>query len=137
MERASSKHNPRVDDQMAHEVRGQVQGGVAGARAEEWREPEPAGEDQPEPTMIPAGHRPGGAPPGLTVDEAEGRSRLGRYVDLSVLPTDRDGLVRSAQENNAPDDVVAELRRLPAGTTYRTVSEAWGALGHLNEEHRW
>lgn len=137
MERGSSKHNPRVDDQMASEVRGQVQGSVAGGRAEEWHEPEPPGEDQPEPTMIPAGHRRGGAPPGLTADEAEARSRLGRWVDLSALPADRETLVRSAEKNNAPDAVVAELRRLPAGTTYRTVSEAWGALGHLNEEHRW
>jgi hypothetical protein len=137
MERGSSKHGPRLDEEMAHEVRGQVQSGGSGARAEEWREAEPAGEDQPEATWIPGGHRPGGAPPGLTVDEAEERSQLGRYLDPSVLPADRDALRRNAEENQAPDVVVAELDRLPSGMTFRTVSEVWAALGGDNEERRW
>ena len=35
MERGSSKHSPRVDEQMSQEVLGTVQG-IAGGRAEEW-----------------------------------------------------------------------------------------------------
>jgi hypothetical protein len=137
MDRGSSKHGPRVDEAMAHEVRGQMQAGGAGARAEEWREPEPPGEDQPEASWIPGGERPGGAPPGLTVDEAEQRSQLGRYLDLSVLPADRDGLRRNAEENRAPDVVLAEVERLPSGTTFHTVSQVWAALGGDNEQRRW
>jgi hypothetical protein len=36
MERGSSKHSPRVDEEMKQEVLGTVQG-IAGGRAEEWK----------------------------------------------------------------------------------------------------
>jgi len=137
MERGNTKHGPRLDEEMAQEVRGLVQGGPAGSRAEEWREPEPAGEDQPEATAIPDGERPGGAPAPLTGEEVEERSRLGRYIPLSALPGDRDSLRRAASEAEAPDEVLAELDRLPAGERYETVSQIWAALGYENESHRW
>lgn len=56
MDRGNSKHSPRVDEQMSQEVNGLVQGpGTGGSRVDESRQPEPAGEDQPEPTTAPAG----------------------------------------------------------------------------------
>ncbi|MBX6721768.1 MAG: DUF2795 domain-containing protein [Dactylosporangium sp.] len=137
MERGNTKHGPNVDDQMAHEVRGLLQGGPMDGRGEEWREPEPPGEDQPEATAIPAGERRGGAPAPLTAEEVEARSQLGRYIPLSALPGDRDSLLRAAQESEAPDAVLAELGRLPAGRDFETVSQVWAALGHTNEERRW
>jgi hypothetical protein len=136
MERGNSKHGPRLDDEMAREVRGTVQG-VAGSRAEEWREPEPAGEDQPEATGVPAGDRRSGVPQGMTSEEVEQRSELGRYIDLSALPAERDALRRTAEKNHAPDEVLDELARLPAGRTFETVSEVWAVLGHANETTRW
>lgn len=136
MERGNSKHGPRLDEAMAREVRGTVQG-VSGSRAEEWREPEPAGEDQPEAAEVTAGDRRSGAPQGMTTEEVEQRSELGRYLDLSALPADREGLRRTAEKNNAPDVVLDELVRLPAGRTFETVSEVWAALGHANETKRW
>ena len=57
MDRGSSKHSPRVDDQMAGEVRGTVQG-TAGARAEEWKMAEPSGEDQPQVSLVPEASHP-------------------------------------------------------------------------------
>lgn len=136
MDRGNSKHGPRLDDEMAREVRGTVQG-VAGSRAEEWREPEPAGEDQPEATGVPAGDRRSGAPQGMTNEEVEQRSELGRYLDLSALPADRGALRRTAERYNAPDAVLDELDRLPADRTFGTVSEVWAVLGHVNETERW
>jgi hypothetical protein len=130
MERGNTKHGPRLDDEMAHEVRGLVQGAPADSRVEEFRDPEPSGEDQPEPR----GHLAGGAPPGMTYEEVEERSRLGRYIPRSSLPGDREALVIGASQLNAPDDVLAELARLPAGETFQTVNEVWAALGHHNEE---
>ncbi|WP_433301324.1 DUF2795 domain-containing protein [Actinoplanes sp. CA-030573] len=111
-----NKHGARIDDRMSDEVRGEVQG-VPGGRAEEWHMAEPAGEDQPQPTER------------LDVDENEEFSRLGRYIGLSALPGDRDKLRRSAQDLLAPDDILADLDRLPAGTEFRTVVEIWQALG--------
>ena len=114
MERGSNKHSPRVDDQMAQEIRGTVQG-TAGARAEEWKMAEPSGEDQPRTSLVPE-------------DDANSLSRFGRYIGLSALPGDREALEKSAGDLEAPDDVMEALHRLPAHTTYRTVSEVWDAI---------
>ncbi|MEV2241656.1 DUF2795 domain-containing protein [Micromonospora sp. NPDC049891] len=138
MDRGSSKHSPRVDEQMSQEVSGLVQGpGTGGSRVDEFRVPEPAGEDQPEPTTAPAGDLRSGSPQGMTSEDVEARSRLGRFITMSALPGDRAALLANARENEAPDDVVAALERLPEGTRYQTVSEVWAALGHTNETTRW
>jgi Protein of unknown function (DUF2795) len=137
MERGNAKHGPRLDDEMAKEVEGHIEGSPAGSRAEQWHEPEPAGEDQPESTVMPGGPRRGGAPAPLTGEEVEARSQLGRYLPRSVLPADRGQLRQAAAEQNAPDAILDELARLPEDRQFRTVSEVWAALGHHNEEHRW
>src|SRR5258706_11208323 len=114
MDRGSSSHGPRLDEEMAHEMRGVVQGGPVGARAEEWRTAEPAGEDQPEDSLVPepgAGHR-GGAPFGMSRDEREARSRLGGYLNRSAFPADRARLTAAARAAHAPDDVVNALAHL-------------------------
>jgi Protein of unknown function (DUF2795) len=136
MERGNSKHSPRVDEQLEREVAGTVHG-VGGSRVEEWREAEPAGDDQPEPTLVPEGDNGSGAPQGMTSAEVEQRSRLGRYITRSALPGDRAALRRDAEQNEAPDDVLAEIDHLPSDREFRTVSEVWAALGHANETHRW
>ncbi|WBB71659.1 DUF2795 domain-containing protein [Micromonospora sp. WMMD1128] len=138
MERGSSKHSPRVDEQMSSEVSGLVQGpGAGGARVDEFRQPEPSGEDQPEATTAPAGELRTGSPQGMSSEDVEARSRLGRFIGMAALPGDRDTLVTNARENEAPADIVAALEGLPEGTRYQTVSEVWAALGHRNETTRW
>lgn len=124
MERGSNKHGPRLDEQLDREVEGVVRG-TAGGRVEEWREPEPSGEDQPEVTLNPQ------------ADEREQLSRFGRYISRSVLPGDRAALRRSAEENEAPDDLLASLDRLPSDREFQTVAEVWSALGHADETQRW
>jgi hypothetical protein len=123
MDRGSSKHSPRVDEQMAAEVRGMVQG-VAGARAEEWKMAEPSGEDQPSVTAAPNEGR--GEPAG--VGNPEEFSRFGTYIGRSALPGDRQALLESARGLDAPDDVIARLQRLPENTTFQNVAEAWRAV---------
>ncbi|MFC7550397.1 DUF2795 domain-containing protein [Plantactinospora sp. GCM10030261] len=136
MERGNSKHGPRVDEQMSNEVSGMVHG-TAGGRAEEWHTPEPSGEDQPEVTRAPDGRTRNGPPQGMTSEEVEERSRLGRFITLSALPGDRASLRENAERNEAPADVLDELDRLPEGVRFQTVSEVWAALGHSNESTRW
>ena len=110
MERGSSKHSPRVDDQMAGEVSGTVTG-LAGGRAQEWKMAEPAGEDQPSVDRIP--------------DEDENDfSRFGRYVGR-VLPGDRDAVLASAEDLDAPDDILDRIRQLPPGRTFQNLKEVW------------
>ena len=134
MDRGSSKHNPRVDEQMAAEVRGMVQG-VAGARAEEWKMAEPSGEDQPSVTVAPNEGR--GEPAGVGNPESEEFSRFGTYIGRSALPGDRQALLESARDRDAPDDVIARLQRLPENTTFQNVAEAWRAgQGGVSPEER-
>ncbi|MGC9665645.1 DUF2795 domain-containing protein [Planosporangium sp. 12N6] len=135
MERGNSKHGPRLDDEMEHEVRGMLQGGVD-TRVEEWRDPEPAGEDQPNPTRVPVGYERTGVPAGMTPEEVEQRSRIGRYIPLSALPGDRDDLLAAAEENDAPQDVIDRLAALPAERVFETINQVWAALGGHNEERR-
>jgi hypothetical protein len=135
MDRGSSKHGPRLDEQMDHEVRGIVQGGV-NTRAEEPNDPEPAGEDQPDATWEGAGSHTGGAPPGMTYEEVEQRSRLGRYIPRASLPGNRKALLAGARALNAPEDVLQRIAKLPPDTEFVTVSEIWAALGYHNEDVR-
>ena len=121
MERASSKHGPRLDEEMKQEIRGTVQG-VAGGRAEEWKMAEPAGEDQPDATRV------------IGADAANDLSRFGRYIGLSAMPGDRDALRRSAEVLEAPDDVLADLDSLPDDVIFHTVTEIWAALGRGSAE---
>jgi hypothetical protein len=113
MDRGSNKHNPRVDDEMEREARGFDEG-----RSEDWKMAEPSGEDQPEVERI------------LDDEPGDDLSDFGRYIGLSALPGDREALRRSATTLGAPDEVLAEIDRLPEGVTYATVTEIWTALGH-------
>jgi hypothetical protein len=44
IERGSSKHGPHVDDELKHEIEGDLRGGRPG-HVEEWRQPEPFPDD--------------------------------------------------------------------------------------------
>jgi hypothetical protein len=134
MERGNSKHGPRLDEEMQREMRGVTQG-ATDPRVEEWHQTEPSGEDQPNTSRTPVGHERAGTPPGMTRDEVDDRSNLGRYIPKSVLPGGRDEIIEGARDMEAPDALIAELQRLPA-EKFETVSQIWAALGHHNEDHR-
>ncbi|BCJ31711.1 DUF2795 domain-containing protein [Actinocatenispora sera] len=126
----SSTNSPRRDDELAAETSGYTQGGGGAPRVEEWREPGPAGEDQPAPGELDESAGVGGSPPGMDAGDVAGRSELARYVSPSAFPGDRAALVASARDNNAPDAIVGQLDGLPEGRRYVNVSAVWEALGH-------
>ncbi|HEX6873090.1 MAG TPA: DUF2795 domain-containing protein [Micromonosporaceae bacterium] len=132
MDRGSSKHGPRLDDKMEQEVRAHLRGSPAGGRVQEWREPEPTGEAEPDVSAVPRpDRRPAtGTRQGMSDAEREGRARLGMYLPRSAFPADRDTLIQAAEDNRAPDDVVEQLTQLPDNHTYDTVARVWAALGH-------
>jgi hypothetical protein len=138
MERGNSKHGPRLDEEMEREVRGLLQGQPGSSRAEEWHDPEPSGEDQPEAAEFPepGQDRPGGTPSGITAPGTEQRARFAGYLNRSLFPADRDGLRRAAVANNAPDDVLAVLDRLPDGE-FPNLAAVWDAAGGGIESKRW
>jgi len=128
--------SPREDEQQKHETQGLVQSGHP-TRVEEFRDPEPAGEDQPtgdEHLMAP--DRQPGMSPGLTPEDVETRSEIARFLGLGALPGRRDDLLAAAEEHQATDRVRNLLEQLPADQEFRNVQDVARALGLGTEEHR-
>lgn len=135
MERGSDKHGPRQDDALAEEVAGVVHAGRS-SHAEEWREEEPSGEDQPDVDRAPGTELHGGTPEGMTEADVAVRSELAQVLGRAVFPADAATLERHAAEQGAREQIVALLRDLPAGRSYGTVAEVWEAAGGGSETRR-
>ena len=130
MDRGSDKHSPRIDDGLAHDTRPLTQGAPLESRADEARQQEGAGDDEPTTDALLTGdvHGEQSQDTLLDHDDAEARSRLAAYLRPSVWPADREALLRCAEELNATRDVLDQLRRLPDGTFSHTEA-VWEALG--------
>jgi hypothetical protein len=133
IERGSDKHGPRLDEAMEEEVEGLVRGDGP-THAEEWLDPEPSGEDQPEVSYVEG--REGAPPPGMTDDEVDLRSELAAHLHRHPFPTDVSGLLDALIADNAPDRLRELVRRLPTGQVYGSVGDVWRALGLGHEDHR-
>jgi Protein of unknown function (DUF2795) len=134
MERGSDKHSPLVDDQLKHETEGLVHAGH-GTHAEEWKDAEPSGEDQPDADLAPAGTLHGGTPPGMESDDVEGRAELAGYVGKDPYPMRREQILDLVIDRQAPDRVIDLVRRLPSGQQFQNINEVWTAIGgHVESE---
>jgi hypothetical protein len=128
----STKHSPRVDDDLGHELQGMIRS-ERQTRAEEWREVEPSAEGDPDVDTDPDGTLVGGTPVGMDADAVESRSELARWLDRADFPSSGNDLVEAARDHRAPDAVVAELQRLPEGRTYERIGDVVRALGYPTE----
>ncbi len=80
-------------------------------------------------------HQPGTAP-GTDQRDIERRAALAQHLGKEVWPADRDTLVAKAEEANAPDAVLGDLRRLPAGEQFGNLQDVARALGLGTEQQR-
>lgn len=130
MPRGSDKHSPRIDDGLEHDTRPLTHGAPSEARADEGRHQEGAADGEPTTDALLTGdlHPEQGQEALLDHDEAEARSRLASFLRPSIWPADREALLRCAQEEHAPPDVLDQLRRLPDGTFTHTEA-VWESLG--------
>ncbi|HEY9505143.1 MAG TPA: DUF2795 domain-containing protein [Gemmatimonadales bacterium] len=129
MERGSSKHGPRLDDEQKHETEGLVRGGGS-THAEEWKQPEPTqvpAEEHLEDGPRPPGHEPG-TPPGITPADVERRSNLARWLSDARYPADRRALLTHAVSKAAPDPVLNAVRSLP-DEKFANVAQVAAVLG--------
>ena len=74
--------------------------------------------------------------PGTSEGDVERRAALAESLGKEVWPADRDALVAKAEESNAPDRVLADLRRLPTGEQFQNVQDVARALGLGTEQQR-
>lgn len=131
----SDKTSPLHDDEMKAETQGQFKAN-RDTRAEEERELQPSGEDQPEASRAPDAHLHGGAPPGMTGEEVELRSDLARHLGAGLYPADRAKVLDTLRGNHAPDRLVGLAERLPEGEEFGNMQDVARALGMGVEEHR-
>ena len=74
--------------------------------------------------------------PGTDQASIERRAAIAEVLGKEVWPADRDALVAKAQESNAPDAVLGQLRRLPDGQEFTNVQDVAQALGLGTEQQR-
>ena len=130
MDRLSTKHGPRVDDQLKHELRALEQGSPAESRVEEGREQEAPADGEPTATSRPELDRYRGLGP----DAATARRELSRHLGLHSFPARREALIEHARADGAADAVLDALRGLPADREFGTVYDVGEALGLESEE---
>ena len=128
----STKHGPRVDEELVHETQGMMKAERA-TRSEEWREVEPQAEGDPDIDREPDGTLVGGTPQGMNAGAVEARSELARWLDRADFPSTGAALVEAGLDHRAPDAVVDELRRLPEGQSYDRIGDVVRALGYPTE----
>ena len=80
-------------------------------------------------------HQPG-TPAGTDPGDIERRAAIAEVLGKEVWPADRDALVAQAQEGDAPDAVLGQLRRLPADREFTNVQDVARELGIGTEQHR-
>jgi hypothetical protein len=133
MQRGSDKHGPRSDDALEKDTRSMVQGAPGESRAEEFREQEGPGQQEPTPDARLHGDR-GMTPEGtLAADEIEARSEIARHIPGAVFPGTRNELLQGAREMHAPDAILRQIASLPEGRTFENVQDVWTALGGTAE----
>lgn len=57
------------------------------------------------------------------------RSELARHLRPAVFPAKRSELLRTLLEEQAPDEVIDQVRTLPRRSSYANVQEVSAALG--------
>jgi hypothetical protein len=126
MTQSGGTHGQWRDDALKRAVEDEMRAGHA-TRADEWREPEPPADDEPEATWAPQG-RPG------DLDSLELRSDLARHLDRATFPADRDHLLDTLAAHKAPPSLMDLAAQLPEGTKFRHFGDVARALGLPAEE---
>ncbi|MFI6105214.1 DUF2795 domain-containing protein [Streptomyces sp. NPDC051310] len=112
MERGSGRLSRRRDDEMKHQLQGLLRSGHP-TRTEEWHDPEPQADDDPEvPSSL------------VTSDRFEAlRLELGRHLARTPFPAHRGDLIRVLRERHAPDPLTELVSGLPGDRTYHSVQD--------------
>ncbi|MGC5035945.1 DUF2795 domain-containing protein [Streptomyces sp. DT190] len=126
MQRGSDRLSVHRDDEMKHELQGLLRSGHP-TRSEEWHDPEPAAEDDPDVAYGPV--TPGRGP----TDLESVRLDLARILGRRVFPASPRELARELRDRQAPDGLVEALERLPRQEHYGNVQELAQALVRARE----
>ncbi|MFF7352385.1 MULTISPECIES: DUF2795 domain-containing protein [Streptomyces] len=121
MQRGSDRLSVHRDDEMKHELQGMLRSGHP-TRVEEWHDPEPAADDDPEVWSGPVGGL--GSPASLERVRAE----LARTLSRSCFPATARDLARMLRRRNAPAALADTVAALPHSARYDNVQQLAEAL---------
>ncbi|MGW7526128.1 DUF2795 domain-containing protein [Streptomyces sp. NPDC054783] len=116
MQRGSDRLNVHRDDEMKHELKGLLRSGHP-TRVEEWHDPEPAADDDPEVWSGPVGGL--GSPASLE----RVRSELARTLSRGSFPATARDLARMLRRHNAPAALGDAVAALPHSARYENVQQ--------------
>jgi hypothetical protein len=121
MQRGSDRMSVHRDEEMKHELQGLLRSGHP-TRTEEWHDPEPTADDDPEVAGGPI------APGRSRASLAAVRTELVRCLSRHAFPAGPRELTRALRRAYAPDALVGPVERLPRTARYSTVQELAEAL---------
>ena len=121
MQRGSDRLSRHRDDEMKHELQGLLRSGHP-TRSEEWNDPEPTADDDPQVWGGPVA--PGSD--GASLETV--RLELARLLGRSSFPATPGELERGLRRKNAPDPLVEAVEALPRKENYANVQELARAL---------
>jgi hypothetical protein len=129
MDRQSNQHGARADDALKRDTRALVQGN-RGSRVEDWRDPEPSGDDEPVVDRGAGTVLDGPAPRAPSRAEADERAELAGQLGRAIFPADKDALLRHLEDTHADDTARRQIAALSDSLVFDNVEEVWEALGH-------
>ncbi|MEV6590820.1 DUF2795 domain-containing protein [Streptomyces acidicola] len=129
MQRGSDRLSVHRDDEMKHELKGLLRSGHP-TRTEEWHDPEPTADDDPEVAGGPV--TPTRAPARIETLRFE----LGRILGRTSFPARPRELMGILRNRHAPDTLVESLERLPRNARYGTAHELAEAVVRVEERGR-
>ncbi|WP_374116965.1 DUF2795 domain-containing protein [Streptomyces sp. MNU76] len=127
MQRGSDRMSAHRDDEMKHELQGLLRSGHP-TRTEEWNDPEPYAEDDPEVARGPV--TPSRAPARVEALRLD----LARVLGRTSFPAGPAELIRVLRDRHAPDGLVAPLERLPRKARYDSVHRLAEAVVQVQDE---
>ncbi|QFR01289.1 DUF2795 domain-containing protein [Streptomyces phaeolivaceus] len=127
MQRGSDRLSAHRDDEMKQELQGLLRSGHP-TRTEEWHDPEPYAEDDPEVAYGPV--TPSRDPAGVETLRLE----LARVLGRTSFPAGPAELIRVLRDRHAPDALVEPLERLPREARYESAHRLAEAVVHARDE---
>ncbi|MGW0840595.1 DUF2795 domain-containing protein [Streptomyces sp. NPDC002787] len=127
MQRGSDRLSAHRDDEMKHELQGLLRSGHP-TRTEEWHDPEPYAEDDPEVAYGPV--TPSRAPARVEALRLE----LARVLGRTSFPAGSAELIRVLRGRHAPDRLVELLERLPRKVRYDSAHRLAEAVVQAQDE---
>ncbi|MEU6148128.1 DUF2795 domain-containing protein [Streptomyces sp. NPDC047081] len=121
MQRGSDRLSVHRDEEMKHELQGLLRSGHP-TRTEEWHDPEPTADDDPEVAGGPI------APGRSAAPLSAVRTELARHLSRHSFPAGPRELAGALRRAYAPDTLVQPVERLPRAARYATVQELAEAL---------